>query len=51
MMLQVKRRKTCKIKFKTRKPVKSVKPGQTRIKSDQLVKNIKTCPISRFLLK
>jgi hypothetical protein len=38
MILQVKRRKTCKI-------------GQSRIKSGQLVKNMKTGPISRFLLK
>jgi hypothetical protein len=43
--------KTCKIRFKTRKPVKSIKPGQTRIKSGQPVKNIKTGLISRFHMK
>jgi len=41
----------CKIGFKTRKPVKSVKPGQTRIKSGQPVKNVKLGPISRFHVK
>jgi hypothetical protein len=40
MILRVKRRKTCKIGFKTRKSVKSVKPDQTRIKSGQPVKNV-----------
>jgi hypothetical protein len=43
--------KTCKIGFKTRKPVKSVKPGQTRIKSGQTVKNVKGVSISRFHVK
>jgi len=50
-ILRVKRHKTCKIGFKNRKPVKSVKPSQTCIKSSQLIKNIKTGPSSRFLLK
>jgi len=50
-ILRVKMHKTCKIGFKTRKPVKSVKPGQTRIKSGQPVKNVKTGPISRFHVK
>ena len=51
LILRVKRHKTCKIGFKTWKPVKSVKPGQTCIKSSQLIKKVKTGPSSRFLLK
>jgi hypothetical protein len=50
-ILRVKKHKTCKIGFKTRKPVKSVKPGQTRIKSGQPVKNVKSVSISRFHVK
>ena len=46
MILGVKTYKTCKIGFKTRKPVKSAKLDQTRIKSVQLVKDIKLRPIS-----
>jgi hypothetical protein len=40
MILRVKTHKTCRIGVKTRKLVKSVKPGQTRIKPGQLVENI-----------
>jgi hypothetical protein len=47
MILRVKTHKTCKIEVKTRKPVKSVKPGQTRIKMGQLEKNIKNVTFSR----
>jgi hypothetical protein len=50
-ILRVKKHKTCKIGFKTRKSVKSVKPGQTRIKSGQPVKNVKSVSISRFHVK
>jgi hypothetical protein len=37
----------CKIGVKTRKPVKSVKPGQTRLKTGQLGKNVKNVTFSR----
>ena len=50
-ILRVKKHKTCKIEFKTRKPVKLVKPDQTRKNSVQPVKNVKIGLISRFLLK
>ena len=51
MILRVKTYKTCKIGFKTRKPVKSVKSDQTCVKSVQLVKNVKPGLISRFHVK
>jgi hypothetical protein len=51
MILRVKTYKTCKIGFKTRKPVKSVKPDQTCVKLVQFVKNVKPGPISRFHVK
>jgi hypothetical protein len=39
--------KTYKIRLKTRKPVKSVKTGQTRLKPVQLVKTSKIKPIAQ----
>jgi len=47
MILRVKTYITCKIKFKTQKSIKSIKPGQTHMKTVQLGKNVKHGPISR----
>jgi len=46
MILRVKTHKTCKIGVKTQKPVKSVKPGQTRLKTGKLVKIVKNVTFS-----
>ena len=51
MILRVKTHKMCKIGVKTQKPVKSVKPGQTRLKTGKLVKIVKNVTFSWFHFK